>query len=164
MSADRLGLNLGGAVGGAAAGAIWTTLLPVQLRRNLPVGEHVHIPEILGDIRVAMSYALGTVERDAINEAYTEVQRTLNIVALVTLLPALLSMLSMKDVNLVKEDKGVGQGVVVMGRASIIGKLGTLGLFFPYEACSDARLAEDSESEDEEGSESSVLLDRDALA
>jgi hypothetical protein len=68
-----------------------------------------------------MSYAVGTVERDGINEAYTEVQRTLNIVALVTLIPALVSMLCMKDVNLVKEDKGLGDGVVVLGRASIIG-------------------------------------------
>jgi hypothetical protein len=69
-----------------------------------------------------MSYTVGTVERDAINEAYTEVQRTLNIVALVVLIPALVSMLCMKDVNLVKDDKGLGDGVVVLGQASTIGK------------------------------------------
>lgn len=37
------------------------------------------------------------------------------------LLPALIAVCSMKNVNLEKEDQGQGEGVVVLGRASFLG-------------------------------------------
>ena len=49
---------------------------------------------------VAISYAPGTPERIAINQAYVEVQRMLNLTALLGLLPALISALMMKNVKL----------------------------------------------------------------
>lgn len=57
--------QFGAAVGGALAGSIWTSVLPKQLYANLPPELHSKIPDIMGSLVVAMSYARGTPERDA---------------------------------------------------------------------------------------------------
>lgn len=72
----------GGAVGGAASGAIWSTFLPSRLSQHLPHLSKAEIRKIFGSMTVALSYELGTPERDGINRAYFETQRLLNIAAL----------------------------------------------------------------------------------
>ena len=108
--------DTGGAVGGAIAGAIWTTLIPIRLRHRLPATEYDRIPDILGSITVALSYEPGTPERIAINDAYIDVQRLLNFVALAILVPALISMAVMRDVRLELEDSH--RPVVILGQAN----------------------------------------------
>ncbi|SCV69923.1 BQ2448_1317 [Microbotryum intermedium] len=112
--------QIGGAVGGAGAGAIWSTFLPRHLNQSLPTPTPELISKIMGSLPYAMSFPVGSQERNAIQHSYTETQKVLNWLALVTLIPALVAVLSMKNVNLEKDDRGQGEGVVVLGRASFL--------------------------------------------
>lgn len=112
--------QIGGAVGGAIAGSVWSTLLPARLRLHLPSESHHLISEITSSLPFAMSFAPGTPIRLAINQAYVDVQQKLNILAIFMLFPALLAVCLMKNVHLEKEDQGQGEGVVVLGRASFL--------------------------------------------
>ncbi|KAI5480517.1 hypothetical protein MNV49_000670 [Pseudohyphozyma bogoriensis] len=113
--------QVGGAVGSALAGAVWSTLLPTQLHARLPASDQPLIPEILASLPYTLSFPPGTPTRIAINESYVAVQRVLNFLAMAFLIPALVSMLCMKNTHLEREDQGQGEGVVVLGRASILG-------------------------------------------
>ncbi|BGP33078.1 hypothetical protein JCM10296v2_004867 [Rhodotorula toruloides] len=111
--------QVGGAVGGSIAGAVWSTSLPRRLVYHLPSSEQSHIPSIIASLPYALSFPSGSVTRIAINKAYVDVQKILNGLAMAMLVPGLLSMCAMKDVNLGKDDQG-GEGVVVLGRASFL--------------------------------------------
>lgn len=69
-----------------------------------------------------MSFPPGSPIRIAINESYVDVQSRLNILAIILLLPALVAVCLMKNVHLEKDDQGQGEGVVVLGRASFLGR------------------------------------------
>ncbi|GAA5871445.1 hypothetical protein JCM16303_000758 [Sporobolomyces ruberrimus] len=112
--------QIGGAVGGALAGAVWSTVLPNRLHRHLDASQHPLIPEILASLPYALSFPPGSPVRLAIDRSYVDVQKNLNWLAMAMLLPALLAVCSMKNVNLEKEDQGQGEGVVVLGRASFL--------------------------------------------
>ncbi|KAL8291955.1 hypothetical protein RQP46_001421 [Phenoliferia psychrophenolica] len=112
--------QIGGAVGGAAAGAIWSTLLPSRLAAHLPTDSLSLIPEIMASLPYTLTFEMGTPIRTAINAAYVETQQRLNLVAIVALLPALLCVCAMKNTDLEREDQGQGEGVVVLGRASFL--------------------------------------------
>ncbi|GAA5988535.1 hypothetical protein JCM11641_003307 [Rhodosporidiobolus odoratus] len=112
--------QVGGAVGGSIAGAVWSSTLPSALHTHLPPSEHSHIPQIVASLPYALSFPLDSPIRLAINQAYVDVQRVLNWLALGVLVPGMVAMMSMKNVNLEKEDLGVGEGVVVLGRASFL--------------------------------------------
>lgn len=65
---------------------------------------------------------MGSTTRIAINESYRDVQRVLNAIALAALVPALLAVCMMRNVNLAKEDQalaGVEGPVVILGRANV---------------------------------------------
>jgi hypothetical protein len=100
--------QLGGAVGGATAGAIWSSTLPGRLRAYLPAETQGEIDSIIGSLAVALSFQPGTPTRAGIERAYTEVQHILNLVALVALVPALICMLAMQDVKLLDEPNPEG--------------------------------------------------------
>ncbi|KAK4704828.1 hypothetical protein P7C70_g1390, partial [Phenoliferia sp. Uapishka_3] len=112
--------QIGGAVGGAAAGAIWSTLLPSRLATHLPTTAIPLIPDIMASLEYTLKFEMGSPIRTAINAAYVETQQRLNIVAIFMLLPALACVCSMKNTHLEKEDQGQGEGVVVLGRASFL--------------------------------------------
>ncbi|GAA6063114.1 hypothetical protein JCM10212_002636 [Sporobolomyces blumeae] len=112
--------QIGGAVGGALAGAIWSTVLPSRLQRHLEPIEHALIPEILASLPYALSFPPGSPVRLAIDRSYVDVQRCLNSLAMAMLVPALVAVCAMKNVNLDKDDQGQGEGVVVLGRASFL--------------------------------------------
>ncbi|GAA5935212.1 uncharacterized protein JCM15063_000971 [Sporobolomyces koalae] len=112
--------QIGGAVGGALAGAVWSTVLPNRLRAHLDPTNHELIPEILSSLPYALSFPPDSPVRLAIDQSYVDVQKNLNWLAMAMLLPALVAVCSMKNVNLEKEDQGQGEGVVVLGRASFL--------------------------------------------
>ncbi|GAA6006045.1 hypothetical protein JCM10207_007324 [Rhodosporidiobolus poonsookiae] len=112
--------QIGGAVGGSIAGAVWSTTLPSRLKFHLPLEDHHHIDQIIASLPYALSFPAESVTRLAINRAYVDVQKVLNLLAMAMLAPALISMCVMKNVNLEKDDQGVGEGVVVLGRASFL--------------------------------------------
>ncbi|KAL6711564.1 hypothetical protein ACN47E_004498 [Coniothyrium glycines] len=85
-------LEVGGAVGSAISGAIWSTYIPRKLQSYLPpesVGEYL---SIYSSITVSADYALypaGSPVRIAINRAYQETMRYLLIGALCCAAPIL---------------------------------------------------------------------------
>jgi len=113
--------QVGGAVGGSIAGAVWSTALPSRLQRHLAVDDWDKIPQIIASLPYALSFDPGSATRLAIERSYVDVQKILNWLALAMLGPALVAMSCMKNLNLAKEDPGQGEGVVVLGRASFLG-------------------------------------------
>eukprot|EP01054_Gregarina_sp_Poly1_P007807 Gregarina_sp_Poly_1__7806@NODE_441_length_8354_cov_301_408350_g77_i1_p2_GENE_NODE_441_length_8354_cov_301_408350_g77_i1NODE_441_length_8354_cov_301_408350_g77_i1_p2_ORF_typecomplete_len564_score53_40TRI12/PF06609_13/8_1e77MFS_1/PF07690_16/3_6e08MFS_1/PF07690_16/4_2e16Sugar_tr/PF00083_24/0_00073Sugar_tr/PF00083_24/4_4e02Sugar_tr/PF00083_24/0_063Sugar_tr/PF00083_24/49OATP/PF03137_20/0_029OATP/PF03137_20/0_0027MFS_3/PF05977_13/2_2e02MFS_3/PF05977_13/2_9e03MFS_3/PF05977_13/3_5e02MFS_3/PF05977_13/0_0 len=68
---------LGASFGSAIAGAVWTVILKSQLRQRLPETLWDLIPGISQSIVTAMSYPAGSEIRNAINDSYFYVMRTL---------------------------------------------------------------------------------------
>lgn len=92
--------QIGGAVGSSLAGSVWTSMLPAQLRQRLPASEHSNIDRIVGDLSYTLSYPIGSPIRTAINDSYVEVQRMLNLISLLALIPCLISGFMMQNVDL----------------------------------------------------------------
>lgn len=94
-------IQLGGAIGSAISGAIWTDRVPTLLLRYLPAEEQGNAMDIYGDISVAKAaYPMGTPERDAVNRAYQEAMTTLLIVAVCATVPCIFFSLMMKNYKL----------------------------------------------------------------
>jgi len=83
-------LEVGGAVGSAISGAIWSTYVPSKLQAYLPAD--VPSAPIFASFLVAGNYTMypaGTPERVAINRAYQETMRYLLIAAVCAAAPIL---------------------------------------------------------------------------
>jgi SP family sugar:H+ symporter-like MFS transporter len=94
-------LEVGGAVGSAISGAIWTTYVPQKLEAYLPAG--TPSAPIFASILVSGNYTLypsGTPERIAINRAYQETMRYLLIGALCAAAPILPLTFALKNYRL----------------------------------------------------------------
>ncbi|KAF8251330.1 MFS general substrate transporter [Wilcoxina mikolae CBS 423.85] len=103
-------LSLGGAVGSAVSGAVWSTLVKRKLGAYLPPESLPTLEEIFGDFLKAASYELGSETREAVRKSYDETMRTLLIIALCTCIPLFPTAMAMKALKLDKvetEDKGV---------------------------------------------------------
>lgn len=99
--------QIGGAIGSSMAGAVWNSMLPFELRKRLPLEQHDRIDRIVGDLDYILSFPKGSPLRESINSSYVEAQRMLNILALVALLPCLLSALFMENVDLSGPSEGM---------------------------------------------------------
>jgi hypothetical protein len=85
-------LEVGGAVGSAISGAIWSTYIPRKLQQYLPKDVAASYTLIYGDITKSadyITYPSGSPSRIAINRAYQETMRLLLIGALVAAAPIL---------------------------------------------------------------------------
>jgi SP family sugar:H+ symporter-like MFS transporter len=85
-------LEVGGAVGSAISGAIWSTYIPAKLQQYLPTENVADYATIYGSILVSADYTLyppGSPVRVAINRAYQETMRYLLIGALCCAAPIL---------------------------------------------------------------------------
>ncbi len=87
---ELLTTEIGAAIGSATAGWMFQTYLPPKLQANLPNMDADELNLVYGSLQKALSYPLGSYEREAIIEAWVEVMRMLCIVATVTLVPAVL--------------------------------------------------------------------------
>jgi len=92
--------SLGGSVGSAIAGAIWTGLLPERLAVYLPNMSGDERRRIYNDFEFAMSFPRGSEERDGIVLAYVDVMKRLTRTATVAALPMLIFVFAMKEVKL----------------------------------------------------------------
>ncbi|EEP75905.1 siderophore iron transporter mirC [Uncinocarpus reesii 1704] len=95
-------LEMGGAVGSAVSGAVWTSSVPKRLRNYLPPESQKDAEEIFGKLTKALSYPLGTPTRIAINRAYEETMGTLLTIAVCVTIPLIPLSLLMKDYRLDK--------------------------------------------------------------
>ena len=103
--------SLGGSVGSAIAGAIWTGSLPERLEAYLPNMPATERRRIFDDFEFAMSFPRGSLERDGIVAAYVDVMKRLTRTATVSALPMLIFVFAMKEVKL-KRPKRTTRGSV----------------------------------------------------
>ncbi|KAI0115791.1 siderochrome-iron transporter MirC [Nemania sp. FL0031] len=83
-------LELGGAVGAALSGAVWTQLVPARLARHLPADVAGRARTIFGDVAIAGNYTLyppASPARVAINRSYQETMRILVVIAVALCAP-----------------------------------------------------------------------------
>jgi hypothetical protein len=95
-------LELGGAVGAAISGAVWTHQIPKKLRQYLPAESQDQADEIFGKLTTALSYPMGSPTRLAINRAYQETMNNLLCLAILAALPIVPLSLTMQDYQLDK--------------------------------------------------------------
>lgn len=96
-------LEVGGAVGAAVSGAIWSTYVPSKLQQYLPPDLAANYTTIYGDFTIASNYTLyprDTPARVAINRAYNETMRYMLIGAICAAVPILPLSFCLKNYKL----------------------------------------------------------------
>lgn len=108
-------LEIGGAVGNAISGAIWSRSIPEKLALYLPPDTRDQAAAIFGNVSLAANgWPVGSPTRDAINRAYQETMSQILTVAVCVALPCVLLSFFMQNFKLDKMDQHV-KGVVVGG-------------------------------------------------
>ncbi|KAI0194406.1 siderophore iron transporter-like protein [Xylaria flabelliformis] len=110
-------VEIGGAVGAAISGAVWTQNIPSKLSEYLPADVASQAHTIFGDVTVASNYTLypaGSPARMAINRSYQETMHTLLIIAISLCAPLVLISLLMRNYKLDAVKQGV-KGKVIGG-------------------------------------------------
>ncbi|KAI4918870.1 hypothetical protein J4E85_009658 [Alternaria conjuncta] len=108
-------LEVGGAVGSAISGAIWSTYIPAKLQQYLPAENVADYSTIYGSLLVAADYATypaGSPVRIAINRAYQETMRYLLIGALCCAAPIVPLTFCLKNYKLDQMDQKVVGNVI----------------------------------------------------
>lgn len=100
---------MGGAIGSAISGAIWTNTVPQALEKYLPEYALVNATDIYGSLEIQLSYPIGDEVRDAIIKVYGIGQRNMCIAGLVVMIVSLLWVAMIRDINVktTKQTKGV---------------------------------------------------------
>ena len=93
-------VEIGGAVGNAISGAVWTANLPKKLSAYLPAEAQADATMIFGNITLAQTYPVGGPERRAINRSYQETMNILLIIAACLSVPLLPLSLIMRNYKL----------------------------------------------------------------
>ncbi|KAG9042123.1 hypothetical protein FS837_011259 [Tulasnella sp. UAMH 9824] len=84
--------EIGGVVGNAIAGAIWSNTMPGQLRKHLPGLSDEEVTTLFGSIIAVGTYPEGSPERNGAIAAYDEVMKRMLIAAVVVaVFPLILS-------------------------------------------------------------------------
>lgn len=109
-------VSIGGAVGSAISGAVWSYSIQHKLMEYLPESAKGNLKEIFGSAVYAQTYAMGTPERIAIVKAYDETMRTLLIVAVCVCIPMLPMGMLMRNYKLDQVDQHVKGTVIGSGR------------------------------------------------
>ncbi|KAL8676170.1 MAG: hypothetical protein Q9186_007288 [Xanthomendoza sp. 1 TL-2023] len=109
-------LEIGGAVGSAISGSVWTKNIPTKLALYLPPEAQADAILIFGNLTLAKSYPMGEPTRNAINRSYQETMNILLIIAVCLAIPLFPLSLVMKNYKLDQVDQNV-KGVVI-GRAT----------------------------------------------
>lgn len=121
-------LELGGAIGNAISGAIWSNNIPVKLREYLPPETQHQADDIFSDVDLAANgWAMGNPTRAAINRAYQETMTKLLIVALIISVPVLVLSFFMEDYDLSQMDQKV-VGTVIGANSDAGERRGSLGV------------------------------------
>lgn len=94
-------LEIGGAVGSAISGAIWSNSVPDKLALYLPEESQHLAHKIFGNVKYASTqFPMGSPERIAINRAYQETMTRILSVAVLVALPLIPLSLLMKNYKL----------------------------------------------------------------
>lgn len=96
---------IGSATGSAISGAIWTHMLLSRLQTHLPAAAQGRAAAIQNSFVVASSFPVGSPERDAINQSYTDVMRVLLTITLGFMAASFLASLFIEDIDLKAVDR-----------------------------------------------------------
>nr|POE79646.1 siderophore iron transporter mirc [Quercus suber] len=114
-------LEIGGAVGSAISGAIWSANILPKLEAYLPPETLDRAQDIYGNVSMAATgWPMGSPTRDAINLAYQETMTKILIMAVIMATPCIFISLLMKDYKLDEIDQHV-KGVVIGGSQNLAG-------------------------------------------
>ncbi|TVY81985.1 Siderophore iron transporter mirB [Lachnellula suecica] len=94
--------NMGGAIGNAICGAIWTNSFPKALARYLPADALPDLDDIYEDLSTQLSYEVGSDTRIAIDQAYGFAQERMLIAGTVIMSLAFIWMFMIKNINVAK--------------------------------------------------------------
>lgn len=100
-------VSIGGAVGSAVSGAIWSYNIQRKLLLYLPDAVKPDMKTIFGSAVAATKYSMGSPERIAIIRAYDETMKILLVVAVCVCIPMLPAGLCMADYKLDEVDQRV---------------------------------------------------------
>ncbi|EIN11845.1 MFS general substrate transporter [Punctularia strigosozonata HHB-11173 SS5] len=100
---------IGGAVGSAVSGAIWTNTLPGALQKYLPADTLPEWEDIYNDLAKQLSYPVGDPTRTAIQHAYAEAQSRMLIAGTAFMALALVWVFLIKNIKVseLEQVKGV---------------------------------------------------------
>lgn len=104
---------IGGAIGNAISGSVWTRLLLIKLEAHLPAAAKSKATSIQNSFTVAASFAVGSPERLAINQSYTEVMHILLVASIAFLAVSFVVSLAIANVNLEAIDEERAQNGVI---------------------------------------------------
>lgn len=112
LAVESMFSNIGGAIGGSIATAIWTGVFPAKVREFMPPDvPDMNVTMIIGDIVTQTMYPPGSPERNAINDAYGYAQRIMLISASCLLILAIVCVAVWRDIQ-VKDFKQVKGRVI----------------------------------------------------
>ncbi|KLU82361.1 hypothetical protein MAPG_01433 [Magnaporthiopsis poae ATCC 64411] len=104
-----LASSVGGSIGRAISGGIWTNQLLPLLRDLLPADQKANATVIYGSLPVQLSYPFGSPARNAIVLAYGDVQRKMVIAGACFMPLALAGVFLWRNVNVKKTQQTAGQ-------------------------------------------------------
>jgi len=107
-------ISLGGAVGSAISGAIWSQMVPAKLAAYLPDDAKNQTMLLFGDFNQILLYPQGSPIRVAANRSYQETMTTLLTIAVCICAPVVICALLMTDYKLDEMEQGV-KGKVIGG-------------------------------------------------
>ncbi|KAI0816630.1 siderochrome-iron transporter MirC [Xylaria sp. FL0064] len=113
-------VEIGGAVGSAISGAVWTQLIPAKLAQYLPADVASQAHTIFGDVTVASNYTMypsDSPARMAINRSYQETMEVLLTIAIALCAPLVVLSFLMRNYKLDDIKQGV-KGKVIGGDAN----------------------------------------------
>jgi MFS family permease len=111
-------VEIGGAVGAAVSGAVWSRSVPAKLREYLPDAAKPDADAIYASIEEALSFPPGSPERLAIERAYQETMQLLLVIAAAVAAPLLPLALLVRNYHLGEVQQGV-RGRVIGGEVGI---------------------------------------------
>ncbi|KAF2747660.1 siderophore iron transporter mirB [Sporormia fimetaria CBS 119925] len=100
LAVEGMFSSIGGGIGSSIATAVWTSVFPAALKKYLPADVYAsNYDMIYADINTQTSYARGTPARIAIEQAYGDAQKYMNIGGTAILALAIPAVLVWKDVK-----------------------------------------------------------------
>jgi hypothetical protein len=106
-------LEIGGAVGAAISGAVWSNSVPQKLALYLPPEIQDQAALIYGNVTLASTgWPMGSPERTAINRAYQETMTTMLTIAVCVAAPLIPLSLMMRNYKLDEMDQHVKKRVI----------------------------------------------------
>ena len=99
---------MGGAVGNAISGAIWTNTFPTELQRRLPEAAMPDFAAIYGDLAKQLSYPVGSPAREAIVQAYAVAQTRMLTAGTAVMALTMVCVVLIKNINVAKIEQVKG--------------------------------------------------------